>query len=77
MRHLGFGHNVAAIRDIGYVYADDGQKIIRLSEAMVDRLASGRPAEELGGLVGRYPGLFTYFDTADEARGSLHAALTR
>lgn len=75
MEHLGFAHGVAVIHDIGYVYADDGQRVTRLSEAVVDRLAAGPYTEECGALAARYPGLFAAYRTADEARGSWHAAL--
>lgn len=75
MSYLGFADAVTAIRDIGYVYADDGQKIFRLSAATVDRLVAGRPAEDLDELAGHCPTVFTFHDTPEAAQRSLRAAL--
>jgi hypothetical protein len=77
MRYLGFAHGVAAIREIGYVYVDDGQKIFRLNAATVEQLVAGRPGDDLIGLAGHYPSIFAFFDTADDADRSLHAALNQ
>jgi hypothetical protein len=76
MTHLGFAHGVKAIRDIGYVYADDGQKVFRFSASTVDRLVAGRPDDTLIGLAERCPGVFAHFDTVEDAQRSLRAALS-
>jgi hypothetical protein len=55
--HVGLRKKVRFLRELGFVYLDDGERIFRLSEPAFDGLR-GACHDTPGALLKRYPSLF-------------------
>jgi hypothetical protein len=71
--YVGLTSGIRGVRDLGYVYVDDGMKTFRLNARVFDQLVAGQADEAALRLASRYPSLFVLYHDDETARSSLHA----